>query len=330
MIARVARVAAYLVLALALLAAGLSAWAIYGDRALPAQPANVVIEKGLGTADIGALLERQRVVRSGTLFRLYVRIVRPHLNIEAAEYDFPSNETLPEVVDRLAAGGRPLVAWVTIPEGYTVRQIARRLDARGLFPADDFERVALTSTVVVGGVRSKNLEGFLFPDTYSIPRGASPDTVVSIMTAQFLKELPTNYLLTAKRLHLSVPQIVTLASLVEREAKVDDERALMAGVYYNRLRLGMPLEVDATIEYALPYHKAALSYEDLAVDSPYNTYKRPGLPPTPIANPGKKSIDAAFHPARTDYVYYVYMGKGRHKFSRTLQEQQQAEQQYLH
>jgi len=118
--------------------------------------------------------------------------------------------------------------------------------------------------------------------------------------------------------------------MVEREAKVDDERALIAAVIYNRLHRGMPLEIDATIEYALPRHKTQLSYGDLALDSPYNTYRHVGLPPTPIANPGRKSLLAAFRPATVDYLYYVYRGNGRHEFSRTLEEQQAAERKYLH
>jgi UPF0755 protein len=128
---------------------------------------------------------------------------------------------------------------------------------------------------------------------------------------------------------LSVPQVVTLASLIEREAKADDERALMAGVYYNRLRLGMPLQVDATIEYTFPAHKDVITLDDLARDSPYNTYKHLGLPPTPIANPGRPSLLAAFAPRRSEYLYYVYMGNGHHAFSRTLAEHEANIARYL-
>jgi UPF0755 protein len=117
--------------------------------------------------------------------------------------------------------------------------------------------------------------------------------------------------------------------MIEREAKVDVERPIIAGVIYNRLHHSMPQEIDATVEYALPRHKQQLSFHDLAVDSPYNTYKHVGLPPTPIANPGRRSLLAAFYPATVDYLYYVYRGHGRHQFSRTLQEQQAAERKYL-
>ena len=149
------------------------------------------------------------------------------------------------------------------------------------------------------------------------------------MTTQFAKELPPHSDRLARRLGFTVPQVVTIASMVEREAKVDDERPLIAGVIYNRLHRRMPLEIDATIEYALPHHKKKLSLHDLEIDSPYNTYRHAGLPPTPIANPGRKSLLAAFHPAKVDYLYYVYRGGGRHQFSRTLEEQQSAERKYL-
>jgi UPF0755 protein len=154
-----------------------------------------------------------------------------------------------------------------------------------------------------------------------MPLGASPATVESIMTAQFRKELPPDAAQKARRQHLTLPQIVTLASLIEREAKSDDERPLMAGVYYNRLRLGMPLEVDATIEYALPAHATVITYRDLALDSPYNSYLHQGLPPTPIANPGRPSLVAALNPKPSGFLYYVYKGHGHHAFAKTLSEQ---------
>jgi len=326
---RAIRAVAIAVALVVVVAACAGAWLVYGDRSLPAEASDVIVAKGSGIAAISAQLGQAGIVRSATLFRLYLRAARPAISVEAAEYSFAPHETMRDVASTLAAGGRPVVVWVTIPEGFTARQIAQRLAERGLFPAADFLRVAYGTSIEIGGARTKNLEGYLFPDTYAVPRDAAPEAVAAIMSAQFQKELPRDFRSAAKRQRMSVPQIITVASLIEAEAKVDSERALMAGVYYNRLRKGMPLEVDATIEYALPAHKAALSFGDLAIDSPYNTYKHVGLPPTPIANPGRASIDAAFHPRQSDYFYYVYMGNGHHKFSRTLAEQQRAEQEYL-
>ena len=173
-------------------------------------------------------------------------------------------------------------------------------------------------------------EGFLFPDTYLVPLAATPDDVAEMLTDQFAKELPADAAQRARALHVSVAQAVTVASLVEREAKIEADRPMIAGVIYNRLRQGMPLQVDATIEYALPAHKSELTLHDLRVDSPYNTYQHAGLPPTPIANPGLPSLEAALHPAKTDALYYVYCGNGHHVFAKTLAEHQANVERCLH
>jgi UPF0755 protein len=161
------------------------------------------------------------------------------------------------------------------------------------------------------------------------PLDATPAAVERILTGQFFKELPRDAQRKAHSYGLTVPQVVTLASLIEREAKADDERPLMAGVYYNRLRIGMPLEVDATIEYALPEHHAVVTYGDLRIDSPYNTYLHQGLPPTPIAHPGLPSLLAAFNPKPSQFLYYVYKGDGHHAFAKTLSEQNANVAKYL-
>jgi UPF0755 protein len=211
---------------------------------------------------------------------------------------------------------------VTIPEGFTSEQIATRLQAAGIGDAATFTHAFASDSTVIDGARTKNLEGFLFPDTYLVPVGAPPGEIEQQFETAFSSALPRDAAQRARALHLSVPQVVTVASLVEREAKVDRDRPLIAGVIYHRLQLGMPLEIDATIEYALPHHKTELSRSDLAIDSPYNTYLHAGLPPTPIANPGRASLEAAFHPASTKALYYVYCGGGRHAFADTLAEHQ--------
>jgi UPF0755 protein len=217
---------------------------------------------------------------------------------------------------------------VTVPEGYTVRQIARRLAEHHL--VDEAQFLALAQT----GGRSfhlrgwtppdDNLEGYLFPDTYTVPKGASARDVLQIMLENFARRVVVPYGAAADRFPGGLPAAVTLASLVEREAEVDADRPLIAAVYRNRLKAGMRLQCDATVQYALPEHKARLFYADLRVDSPYNTYQHAGLPPTPIANPGLPSIEAALHPARVDYLYYVAGPGGRHIFSRTLAGHNQA------
>lgn len=310
-------------------AAGFVAWSMFGDRQLPAAPTTVDIAPGLDVHGIAGQLERSDVVKSSVCLELYLRARHLTSHILAAEYDFPAHESVSEVADVLAAGGHPATVRVTIPEGFTVAQVARRLEQRGLIDGAEFIQNARDTNLTIAGARTRGLEGYLFPDTYEVPRHTTASAVASLLTKRFFAELPPNYEMTARRMHYRVPQIVTVASMIEREAKIDAERPLIAGVIYNRLRLGMPLQIDATIEYALPRHKTALSFGDLALDSPYNTYRYRGLPPTPIANPGRKSLLAAFHPAKVDYLYYVYRGGGRHQFSRTLQEQQAAEHKYL-
>lgn len=289
----------------------------------------MLIAPGDGVPLIAARLHRAGVISSETAFALYVRARHLGGSIEADQYSFAPHESIKEVVETLAAGGFPPAIWVAIPEGFTARQIAQRLQDNGLVRLAAFMKIVRGTVLNIDGARSAGLEGYLFPDTYLIPRQTSAAAAARQMTDEFRRRLPHGYARAARDLHRTVPQIITIASLIEREAKNDDERALMAGVYYNRLRIGMPLQVDATVEYALPLHKTALSFADLALNSPYNTYAHAGLPPTPIANPGLKSIEAAFHPQGSDYLYYVYKGGGRHQFSRTLAQQEAAERRYL-
>jgi UPF0755 protein len=311
------------------LVAGYIWWSVYADRRLPGAATTVDIAPGASIDDIVGQLQTAGVVSSSRLLLLYLRVQRMTSSIQAAEYTFAAHENIPEVAATLQAGGHPSAVWITVPEGFTAAQIATRLERHGLVEAPYFLLAVREGSVSIDGARTRGLEGYLFPDTYLVPRHATGATIASLMVKQFVHELPPRHASLAHRLGFSVPQIVTVASMVEREAKVDDERALIAAVIYNRLHRGMPLEIDATIEYALPRHKTRLTYGDLALDSPYNTYKHAGLPPTPIANPGRKSLLAAFHPATVDYLYYVYRGNGRHQFSHTLEEQQAAERKYL-
>ena len=312
------------------LVAGYVWWSLYADRRVPATATSVDIAPGASIDDIVGQLEASGVVSSAKLLLLYLRTQQMTSSIQAAEYDFTAHENIPEVAATLKSGGHPSAVWITVPEGFTAAQIAARLEHRGLAEAPYFLLAVQDGSLSIDGARTRGLEGYLFPDTYLVPRHATAAAIASLMTRQFLRVLPPHHASLSHRLGFTVPQIVTVASMVEREAKVDAERALIAGVIYNRLHRGMPLEVDATIEYALPRHKTQLSFADLALDSPYNTYKHAGLPPTPIANPGRKSLLAAFHPATVDYLYYVYRGNGRHQFSHTLEEQQAAERRYLH
>lgn len=297
-------------------------YAVYGDRWHPQTATQILVQHGATLDGIASQLAVAGVISNVATFRALAKLRHEEGAIRAGEYRFQPHATQSEVLRALVTGGAQVATWLTIPEGFTAAQIAARLQSAGLGPAGSFRSYFLQQQIVVDGRRTKNLEGFLFPSTYLLQFDAGPSQVASLLTAQFLRELPRDAAARARALHLSVPQIVTVASLVEREAKQQTDRPHIAAVIYNRLRLGMPLQVDATIEYALPQHKSALSYEDLRLESPYNTYLHTGLPPTPIANPGRPSLEAAFHPSDSQDFYYVYCGGGRHVFAKTLAEHQ--------
>lgn len=294
---------------------------VFLDRSHPDKVTQVVIPRGSTFHDIVDQLVRTGVIANATTFRLYAKLQRADTLAHAGAFQFPAHQSAADVLAQLQSGGAQIARWVTIPEGFTAKEIAQRLQDDGFGRATSFYSAFMHDSIDVNGVRTKNLEGYLFPSTYLIPNGATPKTVERILTDQFRKELPPDAAAKAKAHGVSVPQAVVLASLIEREAKADDERPLMAGVYYNRLRLGMPLEVDASIEYSLPEHHSVITYGDLRTDSPYNTYLHQGLPPTPIANPGGPSLQAAFNPKSSPYLYYVYKGNGHHAFARTLAQQ---------
>jgi UPF0755 protein len=310
--------------AVILVLAGLTAWfgyVIFADRSHPAQTAQVIVPRGSSFHDIADQLAHAGVIANATAFRVYAKFRHADRNAHAGEFRFAPHESAADVLSQLQSGGAQVARWVTIPEGFTAKQIAQRLQDEGLGDAKTYDAAFMHDSIVIDGSRTRNLEGYLFPSTYLIPLDAKPQTVERIMTDEFKKQLPPNAAQSARTHGLTVPQVVTLASLIEREAKADDERPLMAGVYYNRLRLGMPLEVDATIEYALPQHHDVITYSDLSLDSPYNTYRHQGLPPTPIANPGAPSLAAAFNPKPSNFLYYVYKGGGHHAFATTLAQQ---------
>jgi UPF0755 protein len=292
------------------------------DRSHPQDRAQVIVPQGATFNDVAALLEDRGVIGNALAFRILARIGHRDDEVRAGAYAFAPHSTQSEILNQLVSGGAQIATWIAIPEGFTDGQIAQRIASAGIGKQASFERAFRSGTLDVDGTRVRNLEGYLFPSTYLVPLAATPDQVIHQFTDQFFKELPADAARKAKALGVTVPQAVTVASLVEREAKIDADRPLIAGVIYNRLRLNMPLQVDATIEYALPAHKSELSLGDLKIDSPYNTYLHAGLPPTPIANPGLPSLAAALSPAKTSALYYVYCGNGHHVFANTLAEHQ--------
>lgn len=285
-----------------------------------ATPVRVVVRSGMSPGAVGRLLEKQGIIRSALVWE---RFVARGAKVRPGTYDLSPAETPEKILTRLVSGQTATVR-VTFPEGFTVAQIARRLQARGVVArATQFETLVRTQgdRLEAPFPAPADLEGYLFPDTYRIPVGTDPRSVARILLETFdrrvVRALASEIAASGRSLH----EIVTIASLVEREARTDRDRPLVAGVIVNRLRRGMRLEIDATVQYARGRHTARLLYRDLKIDSPYNTYRRSGLPPGPICCPGLSSIRAALHPARHDYLFYVLGPDGRnHAFSRTFGE----------
>jgi UPF0755 protein len=241
--------------------------------------------------------------------------------------------TLEEIMTQLLSGKADTVRF-TIPEGYDIRRVTEKLSAEGFIDAEIFQQ-EITSGVfdydfladVPAG--PDRLEGFLFPDTYEIFIAANEHDIIDKMLYQFSKVFPEESAARAKELNMSVRELITLASIIEREAQVPADRPVISSVFYNRLNIGMPLQSCATVQYILGEQKPVLSIADTQIDSPYNTYLIPGLPPGPIASPGADSIKAALYPADTRYIYFVAKGDGSHAFSETYDQFLKDKAQYV-
>lgn len=321
-----------LLVALVAAAAGAAAYAAL----LPADPGGAAqvftVRPAATVQSIAADLAAARLIRSALAFDLAARARGLARRLQSGEYLLTPRMSALEILDHLASGD-VVLRRVTIPEGWTIRQIADAFRLAGVAGAPGFERVAQREAAAfpfafARAIPTGSLEGYLFPDTYRVDHAASARDLAAMMLRRFDAVLTPERRRAAAARGLTVHALVTVASLVEREARVPDERPLVAAVIYNRLRRGMPLQIDATVLYALGDHRDRLTYADLAVDSPYNTYRRPGLPPGPIASPGLASLDAALHPAAADYLYYVLTPDGRHRFSRTYAEHLRAVRRY--
>jgi UPF0755 protein len=295
------------------------------------EPVKVVVPKGANAGQVGVKLRDQGLTRYTWVLPLMAKATGESGEIKAGEYLMSRNMSVKQMLEKLVKGDVAAV-WVTIPEGYTVRQIADRLSERDLVNKQEFLAVARSSGKdypKILDIHSQSLEGYLFPSTYLVPLQGNPRDIIAMMLDAFKTNVAMP--LSEDFAHVSADQseesrlaamhrVVIVASLIEREAKVAKDRPLVSAVIWNRLRIGMKLDIDATVQYALGEHRDRLFYRDLAVRSAYNTYINPGLPPGPIANPGIDSIKAALHPADVSYLYYVALPDGSHKFSRTLEE----------
>lgn len=291
----------------------------------------VEIPSGSTTAEIGRRLVEAGVVRDLVAFRAAMWWTGRGRTLKAGEYRFADPASAGQVVDRLARGD-VYARRITFPEGLTIAEMAKIYEARGFGPAADFLKAAAdTSAIADLDPQARDLEGYLYPETYAIPRGTPAARLVAMMVGRFREAYTPDLQAEAARQGLTTRQVVTIASLVEKETGQEQERPLVAAVYRNRMRRGMGMQADPTVIYALQKagkYDGNIRRADLEIDSPYNTYKYAGLPPGPIAAPRRASLAAALAPADVPYIYFVSRNDGTHVFASTLAEHNRNVRQY--
>lgn len=330
-----------LIFVLVLGAGGWFAWAVM-TPVEPAPQTIVLLHPGYSTHRIAAELKRAGVIRNAEAFVLW-HYIDHRRSLKAGEYLFEKPASIIDVQRRLRHGD-VYFHTVVVPEGYTVFDIAAAIQAAGLGPAEDFVKAAQSDTYLISDIapNARSLEGYLFPDTYEFTRLMSMDEMAGAMVRQFRQVAAQIGLIQGPALIVAhdaqaadasstnssdppnqLERTVIMASIVEKETAVPEERPLVASVYYNRLDKHIALDADPSIIYAellAGTYQGALHHADMKFDSPYNTYRNVGLPPGPIGNPGRSSLEAAMHPSQTDYYYFVADAQGHHRFARTLEE----------
>jgi UPF0755 protein len=288
----------------------------------------VEIPSGSSTRDVSLLLATHHLIKDPTFFRYYARYRGLDAQIKGGEYQLSPAMTPDQILTKLSRG-EVVIHRFTVPEGLTVAQVADLLAGKGLVNREKFLQLAAASTLNAAYLPkdvklAQPLEGYLFPSTYDYKQGVTEAELLQMMYAGWENSFPPELQARAKELGMTVHEALTLASIIEKEAQVAEERPVISGVYMNRLHEGMKLDADPTVRYAVAKPQGqALTVADLEVDSPYNTYKRAGLPPGPIAAPGAASIKAALNPQKHDFWYFVAKedGTGQHYFATTLAEQ---------
>jgi UPF0755 protein len=292
----------------------------------------LTIPPGATVASVADTLAAHGVVGWPGLFKVYVRIKGAAGNIKAGTYDLPRGAGWSQALDALVEG-RVVTLALTIPEGFTVRQIAQRVAPIAGAEEDTVAREMLDPELADSlGVPGPNLEGYLFPETYRFAQNVSVHAIAAELVARYQAVWTPERRAALDSIGMSERQLITLASIIQAEARWEDEMPLISAVFHNRLRRGMRLQADPTVQYALESHQRRLlfSHIDSVANNPYNTYTHAGLPPGPIGSPGVAAIDAALHPAPAAYLYFVAREDGHHEFSRSLREHNQKIQAIRH
>ncbi|MGI5825468.1 MAG: endolytic transglycosylase MltG [Bacillota bacterium] len=326
---------AIIIIVLILIAGGVYYGTAFGSENLT-EEVSVEVPDGAGAKQIGDILAENGIVKHKWSFVSYVKKQDAGDELQPGTYTFgPGKVALSDVVEALKSGGSDgNTSNVTIPEGLSVEQIAETFEAEGIVDKQTFLDAAAAFDTsdydyIPGGDAYTKLEGFLFPETYNVMKDWDASQIISMMLNQFDKVFTAEMRQRAEDMGYSVYEIVTMASIVEREALFDEDRPVIAGVFYNRLDMDMKLQSCATVQYILGEPKTNLTNADVSIDDPYNTYMNIGLPPGPIAAPGESSLQAALYPEDTDYMYFVAMPDGHHSFSTTYEEHLAAKEKYL-
>ncbi|SHI91935.1 endolytic transglycosylase MltG [Lutispora thermophila] len=294
----------------------------------------ITIPKGASSTQIGSILQENGIIRSKAVFRIYSKINKLDSKYKAGTYEVRNSMDVKGISELLLHGkGFNDIIRFTIPEGYEVRMIVDKLVELGLGEKEKYEVLLEKADFDYSFLDDINrsegkLEGYLFPDTYEVYKSSSEKEILEKMLKRFDEVFTNTFKKRAQELNMSIDEVVTLASIIEREAKIDEDRKIISSVFHNRLKNNMYLQSCATIQYILKDRKEVLLYKDLEIESPYNTYKNPGLPPGPIASPGLKSIEAALYPADTEYLYFFAKDDGSHVFSKSFKEHLQLQSKY--
>jgi UPF0755 protein len=304
-------------------------WMTRPLAALGTVPSKLVdVPEGTSFRQVAALLEREGIIANRWAFLLLGKMTMADRRIRAGEYALDAGMR-PRAILADMQSGRVVRHQMTIPEGYTAAQIADLLEQKGLASRSEFLRLVHDRTFIRSlNLEAASLEGYLFPDTYRFSRHTQPRDLVTAMVDELWQAFTPELRTRAREVNMTPHQVLTLASLIEKETSVGVERPLISSVFHNRLRRRIPLQSDPTVIYGITDFNGNLTKRDLAVASPYNTYRVAGLPPGPIASPGADSIRAALYPAATSYLYFVSRNDGTHKFSSTLVEHNRAVEKY--
>lgn len=294
----------------------------------PAAPVIIRIAPGEPFGRIAQRLEDEGLVSGAGKLKLLARWRKAAQSIKAGEYEFREAASPDRILERLVSGDILRVR-VTIPEGLSMKEIAAKLEAEGFGKAEDFMEFAQDRDFAEDlGIAQSSLEGYLFPETYTLFPSMAPDEILTAMVKEFSRRLTPELKEAAKKHGLSPHQLVTLASIIQKETGVTSEMPVISAVFHNRLKKGMPLQADPTVIYGIGDFDGNITKKDLLADTPYNTYRIAGLPPGPIASPGEDALKAAAFPAEAKYLYFVAKGDGTHAFSATLKAHNQAVQKY--